>query len=122
MGSFRQQPAAQRGFWALNGNGIEIHSLKRGNTTEYRFYVPWYNADDEHKLTLVCDHGFTTKKEAEAFQAEALKLGRVKAIEASEYDTEAEVPQWTKHHAEPHPEAQASDFPWGSPMTFVIPS
>jgi len=113
VSSFKQQPSANAGFWALNGNDVLIHALKRGKITEYRFYVPWSD-----KITLVADQGFTTKAEADAFRTETLKLERVKAIEAAEYDVEAEVPQWTKHHTEPHPEAKHSDFPWGSPMTF----
>jgi hypothetical protein len=119
MGSFTQQPAANPGFWTLRDNVIETHVLKRGRTAEYRFFVEWVNADGEHNMTLVCNCGFTTKKEAEAFVLSANKLGSIKAIEASEYDVECKVPQWTKHHATPHPEAPHSDFPWGSPMTFV---
>ena len=119
MSGFTQQPAALRGFWALKGNDVQIHDLKRGNTHEYRFFVEWVNSEGEHRITLVADQGFTTKAEATAFRTAALKLDRVRVIEAREYDIGSDVPQWTKHHASPHPEAKASDFPWGSPMSFV---
>ena len=120
MASFRQQPAAQSGFWALTASIIvKLHTLSRGNTKEYRFYIPWFIAGEtKSKMTLVCDYGFTTKKEADAFILQTIEVGRVKAIEACEYDVNCDVPQWTKHHAEPHPEAQDSEFPWGSPMSF----
>jgi hypothetical protein len=122
MGSFTQQPAALRGFWSLKGNDVQIHDLPKGNTHEYRFFVEWVNTDGDHRITLVADQGFTTMKEAKAFRAEALKLDRVRVIAASEYDVGSDVAQWTKHHASPHPEAQHSDFPWGSPMQFVSES
>ena len=113
MGSFKRQPSANAGFWSLNGNDVEIHDLQLGRTHEYTLFVPW-----SAKITLVCDHVFTAKAEATAFRAETLTLARIRAIESSEYDVESDVPQWTKHHAEPHPEAKHSDYPWGSPMTF----
>ncbi len=120
MAAFRQQPAAFAGFWALTALAIiKLHTLTRGRTKEYRFYIPWFlTGETKSKMTLVCDHYFTTKKEADAFILQTLKLGRVKAIEACDYDEELKVPQWTKHHAEPHEDAQVSDFPWGSPMSF----
>jgi hypothetical protein len=111
----KQPPSKGKGNWALTSDHIvQILVLALGNTKSFYFYVPWGD-----KMTLVCDYIFSTKKEATAFVAATLKLGSVKAIEASEYDVDSDVPQWTKHHASPHPEAQHSDFPWGSSMTFV---
>jgi hypothetical protein len=111
----KQQPSKGKGNWALTADrAIQTLELKLGKTSSFYFFVPWGD-----KMTLVCDYVYSTKKEATAFVADITKLGSVKAIEASEYDVESDVPQWTKHHAEPHPEAQHSDFPWGSPMTFV---
>ena len=118
MSSFIEQPTANAGRWNISEATVQTHVLQRGKVKEHRFFIEWLNADGEHKLTLVADQGFTTKKEAEAFVADTNSAGYVKAIEAKDYDPESDVPQWTKHHASPHPEAKHSDFPWGSAMSF----
>ena len=86
MASFDNQPIIRDGRYSLEDRQILIHTLATDDGEQHRLYIEWTNPEGKHSQTLVCNKGFTDKKEAFALRKEVKARGGIQTCEARNYN------------------------------------